>query len=126
MSKVNRCSDDLRYAYKNKVPLEKVLNSYNIYGAPIRIPKETYKNICFYVYKTNLDNEGILKKINKYPDYESFLSKQNNFTKFFIERPPEIELPKRKQTKKYTTYTSHGHFQTNNPISALLNYFALK
>jgi len=125
LDKINKCLDDLRYAYKYKVPLEKVLDSYNFYADPQHISKETYKNFCLFVYKTDIDNEGILKKLKKYPDYETYISGKSSFAKFFIERAPQIDAHNKKQVKKYTTYSAHGHFQTNNPISAFLNYIAM-
>jgi len=78
-----------------------------------------------FVYKTDIDNEGILKKAKKYPDYETYISDKSSFAKFFIERGPRLDTPKKKRIKKYTTYSAHGHFQTNNPISAFLNFIAM-
>ncbi|MCK4554713.1 hypothetical protein KAU19_07200 [Candidatus Parcubacteria bacterium] len=125
MSKnINKCLDDLRYAYKYKVPLGKVFNSYGTYADPQQISKETFKNFCLFVYKTELDNDEILKNLEKYSDYVTFINNQGNFKKFFIERTPIKKVPKKK-IKKYTTYSAHGHFQTNNPISVFLNYIAI-
>jgi len=123
--KINKCLDDLRYSYKYKVPLEKALNSYSFYTENNKqISKETFKSFCLFVYKTELNNEEILKKLKKYSDYQSFINNQSSFKKFFIERAPVIKVPKKK-IKKYATYSAHGHFQTNNPVSFFLNHIAM-
>ena len=124
-SKINKCLDDLRYAYKHKVPLESVLNSYRGHANPQYISEETYKNFCLFIYEIDLDNEGILKNLEKYPNYETFIKNKSNFIKFFIKRAPQVDLPPKKMVKKYTTHSAHGHFQTNNPIFAFLNYIAM-
>ncbi|MBU1176953.1 MAG: hypothetical protein ABIG88_02120 [Patescibacteria group bacterium] len=115
--KINKCLDDLRYSYKYKVPLKKALNSYSFYTENNKqISEKTFKSFCLFIYKTELNNKEILKKIKKYSNYKFFINNQSNFKKFFIERTPAIKVPKKK-IKKYTTYSAHGHFQTNNPVS---------
>jgi len=124
LEKINKCLDDLRYAHDYKIPLEKILGSFDTYANPQFISKETFKSFCLFIYKTELNNEEVLKNMKKYSDYKSFINNQSSFKKFFIERAPIIKTPKRK-IKKYTTYSAHGHFYTNNPISTFLNYIAM-
>ena len=124
IEKTRRCLNDLRYAYERKVPLEKLLNSYSSHVEYKQISKEIYKNFCLFVYKTDLDNEKILRNLEKYSDYKTFINNQSSFSKFFIKRTQSQRVPKKK-IKKYLTYSAHGHFQTKNPVSVLLNYIAM-
>lgn len=121
--KINKCLEDLRYGYEHKITFESALKCYGGYADPQYISKETFKNFCKFIHKTNLDNEEILKNLDKYKTYENFINNKSGITKFIIKKHPKSEPPKTK-VKKYTTYSAHGHYSTSNP-SAILNYIAM-
>ena len=122
--KINRCLNDIRYSYKHKRSLEKVQNSLINNIPNYNISDHTYENLCLFVYKTDINNEDILKNLKKYSNYEAFINNQSKFKRFCIERVP-LPQERKEKRKKYTTYSAHGHFQTNNPISVALNYIAM-
>ncbi|HAM88186.1 MAG: hypothetical protein US83_C0010G0004 [Candidatus Falkowbacteria bacterium GW2011_GWC2_38_22] len=121
----NQCIDYLRSINKYNLPLEKALNSYGISKDTRYVSEDTYKNFCLFVYKTNIDNDKIIKNYKKYSNFENYINNKSDLTKFFIEREPQNDSPKKKTIKKYTTYSAHGHYQTNSSISAFLNYVAM-
>lgn len=50
--------------------------------------------------------------------------KEENKIVISARKKPE-EKPFITPPKKYTTYSAHGHYGTNNPVFAILNYLAM-
>lgn len=129
IDKITKCLNDLRCSQKKIGRIESALNSYGGYADPNLISKEMYKNFCKFIFNTELENEKILKYIEKYGSYKNYIDSKNSVQRFFIQRNQmgiETKKVERKiSRKKYTTYSAHGHFGTNNPLSVILNYIAM-
>lgn len=123
----NESLENIRYQLQRKQPLETAILGYKNLNNP-ETNFETYKNFYNFVYKTELNNVNIINVLKNFKSYENFITNKSFFQKFFIKKafyPTLSNQIKKKSTKKYTTYSAHGHYQTNSILFAILNYIAI-
>jgi hypothetical protein len=79
-----------------------------------------------FAYKSTLSSRDIVDSLKKYGSFEAWEKKLNIFNRFINLTSKDKPSQKVKSSNfKYTTYSSHGHYGTNNPVFAILNYIAM-
>lgn len=89
--------------------MEDTIKGYSGLNRP-EIDFDAYKELCVFIYKTELGDKEILESIGKYHDYEEFIEGQSFLRRLNINRCMEEPIKTKTKAKKYVTYSAHGHF----------------